>query len=94
MVCLGFRGWDIADRCKQAIVVEPGYPFQRGKLDSFEGLPRRAAVDESCFVEAVDGLRQCGVVAVALAAYRRLDAGFRQALAVADRDILRPSTLW
>ena len=43
------------------------------------------------FVEAVDGLCERVVVAVALAAYRWLDAGFGQAFAVTNGDMLRPS---
>src|SRR5664279_2570409 len=71
------------------MVVEPSHPFQRGKLDCLLGLPRRAAMNQLGLVEPIDGLGQGVVVAVALAAHRRLDASFGQALAVADRHVLR-----
>lgn len=41
-------------------------------------------------LEPVDNLGQCVVVAVALAAHRRLNAGFCQTLAVSYRYVLRP----
>lgn len=42
-------------------------------------------------LQAVDGLGQRVVIAVALAAHRRLDASFRQSLGVANADVLRAS---
>jgi hypothetical protein len=48
-------------------------------------------MDDLGLVETVDGLGQSIVVAVAHAAYGRLDAGFGQALGVFDRDILAAS---
>ena len=65
------------------MVVEPSYPFQRRKLDCFLGLPRRTAMNQLGLLEPIDGLCQGVVVAVALAAHRRLDASFGQALTVA-----------
>ena len=70
-------------------MVEPGHPFQRRQFHRFLGLPRCPAVDQLGLVQPVDRLGQRVVVAVALAAHRRLDAGLGQTLAVADRDVLR-----
>src|SRR5664279_2832391 len=71
------------------MVVEPSYPFQRRKLDCLFGLPRRAAMNQLGLVEPIDSFCQGVVVAVALGAHRRLDASFGQALAVANRHVLR-----
>ena len=49
---------------------------------------RPSPMDDLGLVEAVDGLGEGIVVAVADAAYRRLDAGFGQALGVFDQNIL------
>lgn len=91
VVCLSLCGWDIADGFEHAMVVEPSHPFQRGKLHSFLGFPWCPMVDQLSFVETVDGLRERVVVAVVLAAHRRFNAGFGQALAVANGDGLRPA---
>ena len=53
--------------------------------------PWSAPMDDLGLVEAVDRLGESIVVAVADAADRRLDAGFRQALGVLDRDVLAAS---
>ena len=66
------------------MVVEPRYPFERGELDCFLGFPWSPAVNQFGLVQAVDGLGQGVVAAVALAAHRRLDASFRQSLGVPD----------
>ena len=42
-----------------------------------------------CLVQAVDGLGQRIVIAVALTAHGRLNSGFSQALTVANGDVLR-----
>ena len=55
------------------MVVEPRYPFERGELDCFLGFPGSPAVNQLGLVQAVDGLGQGVVAAVALAAHRRLD---------------------
>ncbi len=88
VVCLGLGRWDIADGFEQSVVVEPGHPFQRGKRHSFIGFPWCSAVDQLGFIEAVDGLRERGVVAVAFAAHRGLDARLGQALGVTNRHVL------
>jgi hypothetical protein len=71
-------------------MVKPGHPFQRCQFDGLTRFPWRAAVDQFSLVEPIDGLGQGIIVAVALAAHRRFDAGFCQALAVLYRYILRP----
>jgi hypothetical protein len=48
-------------------------------------------MDQLGLVQPVDRLGQRVVVAVALAAHRRLDAGLGQPLGVADADVLRPA---
>ena len=72
-------------------MVEPVDPFERGELDGFERAPWPTPVDHLGLVEAVDGLGQGVVVAVADAAYGRLDTGFGQTLGVFDRDVLGAS---
>ena len=71
------------------MVVEPRNPLERCPLDRLTRLPRPAPVDDLGLVQAVDGLGQRVVVAVASAANRGFDAGFGQAFAVANRDVLR-----
>ena len=69
-------------------MVEPVDPFEAGELDGFERPPGPAPVDHLGLVEAVDGLGQRVVVAVADTADGRLDAGFGQALGVFARGYL------
>ena len=61
----GFRRRDVTDRFAQPPMVEPVGPFNRVVLDGFEAAPGSAPVDHHGFVEAVDGLGQSVVVAVA-----------------------------
>ena len=89
IVCLSLCRRDVADGLEQAVVVEPGYPFQGGQLHRFLGLPRCPAMNQFSLVQAVDRLGQGVVVAISLAAYRGFDAGLGQAFAVADRNVLR-----
>ena len=63
-------------------MVEPVHPFEGCEFDGLEGTPRPAPMDDFGFVEAVDGLGQCIVIAVADTADGRLDTGFGQALRV------------
>jgi hypothetical protein len=85
--CLGFGERHVADRAEQRRLVEPVDPFERGVFDRFEPPPGPAAVDDLGLEEADDALGERVVIAVADAADRRLDADFRQALGVADRDV-------
>lgn len=55
-------------------MVKPGRPFQRGQFDRLTRLSRNAAVDQSSLEEPIDDL---GLgIAVAFAAYKRIDANF------------------
>jgi len=74
----------VADGGMQALMVEPGDPFQRFQFEGFAGFPGRTAADEFGLVQPIDGLGHGIIVAVAAAADRGLDARFGQALAVAD----------
>ena len=58
VVCLGFGRRDIPDGFQQSMVVEPGYPFQRGELHGFLGLPGGSAMNEFGLVESIDRLCQ------------------------------------
>ena len=69
---------------QQPAIVEPVHPLQRRELDSFERPPWPPPVDDLGLVETVDGFGESIVVAVPHAAYRRLDARFRQAPGVFD----------
>src|SRR3546814_16854496 len=85
---LSFCWRDIADGFEQTVIVEPGHPFQRGQFHRGLGFPRCPSMDQLGLVEAVDGLGEGIVIAVAAAADRRLDTGLSQALAITDRDVL------
>src|SRR5690606_1559643 len=80
--------WNITDRLKKALVIEPPDPFERGELDVFESSPRPPLADHFRFVEANHRFGEGIVVRVASAADGRLDAGFRQPLGVANGEIL------
>src|SRR6202162_3667356 len=87
----GFCRGNVTNGLQQSAMVEPVDPFQGGELDGFERAPGPTPVDYLGLVEAVDGLGQGVVVAVADAADGRLDPGFGQALGVFDRDVLAAS---
>ena len=70
-------------------MIEPGHPLQRGQFDGLSRLLGSAAMYQLRLVQAVDGLGQRVIVAVALAAHRGLNTGFGQALAVANGNVLR-----
>lgn len=74
---------------QQQAIVEPVDPGQRGELDGLEASPWSAPMVDLGLVEAVDRLGQRVVVAVADTAHRRFNAGFGEALGVADAGILR-----
>ena len=80
-----------ADRFEQAALVEPVDPFERGELHRLEGPPGAAPVYHLGLVEAVDGLREGVVKAVADAADRGLNASLGQPFGVADQDVLHSS---
>lgn len=87
LLSLGRR--DVSDGLQESVVIEPGHPFEGGEFQGLHGFPRCPAMDQFGLVQAVDGFGEGVVVAIALAADGRLDAGFRQALGVADGDVLR-----
>ena len=84
---LGFGRRDVADRLHQPAIVKPVYPSECCEFDGFHGPPRPPPMDEFCLV-AIDGFREGIVVAIADAADRWLNAGFRQALGILDREVL------
>ena len=84
----GFGRRDVADGLQQPAMVEPVDPFEGREFNGFEGSPWSTPMDHLGLVEAVDRLGESVVVAVADAADRGLDAGFGQALGVADADVL------
>jgi hypothetical protein len=63
---------------EQSLVVETCDPFQRGEFHRFLGFPWSSSMDQLGFVEAVDGLGERVVIAVALTAYGRFNAGLGQ----------------
>ena len=85
---LGFGWRPVSDWLEQATVVEPVDPFKRGELDGLERAPRPASVDDLGLEEAVDGLGERVIVAVADTAHGWFDARLSEPLGVADRDIL------
>ena len=84
-----FRRRDVADRLQQPTMIEKVDPFQGRVLDGVDMPPRTAMVNDFGLVQADDGLGQRVVVGIPDAAYRRLDAGLRQPLGVANRQMLR-----
>lgn len=75
-------------RREQPMVVEPPDPTQGGELHVFEAAPGPAAVNHLRLEQSDHGFRERVVVRVAAAADRGLNAGFQQALTVANREIL------
>ena len=55
-------------------MIEPVDPFERGDFDGLKRPPWPAPMDDLGLVEAVDGLGECVVIAVADAADGRRDA--------------------
>lgn len=74
---LGFGRRNVANMLRQPSIVEPNHSFQRGELDRLKTPLRSAPVDDLCFVEVINRLCQCIVIAVANAADGRLDASLR-----------------
>ena len=84
VVFLGFRRRNVTDRLEQPTIVEPVHPFQCCDLDGLEAPPWPTSMDYLGLVETVDRFGESIVVAVADAADRGFDTGFRQALSVAN----------
>ena len=55
VVGLGLSRGQVADRFEEALMVEPGYPFQRGQFQRLQRLPGGTPVDQLGLVQAVDG---------------------------------------
>lgn len=91
MVCLGLCRRDVPDGSAQALVVQPGHPFERRELPRCLDFPRCSAVEKLGLVEPIDGLSQGIVITVAHAADKRFDAGFSKPLGVPNADVLRLS---
>ena len=81
VVCLSFCRRDVPDGFEQAVVIEPGNPFQGGLLYRLLGLPRCTEMNQLSLVQPVDRLGQCVIVAATLAAHRWLYASLGQAFA-------------
>lgn len=81
-------GRHVADRFEKPAGVEPIDPFKGGELDRLEGPLRPTAMDHLGLEQAVDRLGKGVVVRVADAADRGLDTGLRQALRVAQGEVL------
>ena len=75
-------------RLEEAMVIEPPDPFEGGEFDVFEVAPRTTWTNKLGLVEPNDRLGQGVVIRVPSAADRGLDARQRQALGVADRQVL------
>ena len=86
-------GWDVAAVFVEASVVEPVDPFQGGDFDVVGGAPRSFRFDQFSLVEAVDGLGQGIVVAVAGGPDRGVDPGLEEAFGEGDRGVLRPAVV-
>lgn len=72
-------------------MVKPRHPFQRRQFQQLPGLPGCPTVNQFSLVEAVYRFCQGVVIAVALAAHRRLNTGLGKPLAVANGHVLRPA---
>jgi IS30 family transposase len=83
----GFGRRDISDWLEQSSIVEPVDPFEGGELDRLEAAPWAASPDDLGFVEPIDGLGEGVVIGITDTADGRLDAGFGEAVGVADRHV-------
>ncbi len=63
---LSLGGWDVADRLKESLMIEPSHPFEGGEFQRFDRFPRCPAMDQLRLVKAVAGFGQGVVVAVPL----------------------------
>ena len=83
----------VADRLKQAPMIEPVRPFERGVFYRFQMVPRSSRVDKFGFVQPVYRFSYGVIVGVANASDRRGNASLSQALPVANRQVLLPRSL-
>jgi len=84
VACLGLGRWDVADWLEETPVVEPVHPFGGGEFHRFRVAPGSTPVDHFGFEQAVDRLGEGVVIAVTDAADGRFDAGFGEALGIAN----------
>ncbi len=85
---LGLCWRHIADRLKEATIVEPVDPFESGELDCFQRTSWAAPTDELSLEQAMDSFGEGVVVAIANAADRGFYACLREAFRVVNRHIL------
>jgi hypothetical protein len=85
---LGFSGGDVPDGLEDSSVVVPVDPLERGPLDIFPAMPGSSSVDDLGLIQAVDGLGERVVVAVADAADEGLKTGLGEAFRVSKGYVL------
>ena len=68
VVLFSLGGRDVADRLKEAAMVEPVDPFERGELNSFQRTPGSSAPDDLGLEQTIDCFGQRVVVTIANAA--------------------------
>jgi hypothetical protein len=54
-----FGWWDVSNRLKQSMAIEPINPLEGGELNGLEVAPGPAPINELGFVEADDRFSQC-----------------------------------
>jgi hypothetical protein len=84
----GLGRWDIADRFKDASVIEPVHPFECGEFHRRGVAPGPSAMNDLSFEQAIDRLGERTIVVIADAADRGLDPDFGQAFGVPNGDLL------
>ena len=93
VVGFGLGERDVADGLEEASGVEPVDPVQDGEFDGFDAAPG-LAMDHLGLEQAVDGLGQDVVIAVADAADGWFDASLGQPLGVANTDVWGEFNWW
>src|SRR5690606_26012147 len=81
----------VADGFEEPVMVEPPHPLQGRELDILMAPPGSTASDHLRLEKADHRFGQGVVIGITPAAYRGLDASFRQALRVANGKILHPT---
>ena len=84
----GLGRWDIADRGKDASVIEPVHPFEGGEFHCSCVAPGPPAMNDLGFEQAVDRLGERIIVGIADAADRWLDPCLGQTFGVSNGDVL------
>ena len=85
-LCFGWR--DMSDGSEQAPIIEPVHPSQRLPFHRVRRFPRTQPVDDLCFEQPDDRLREGIAGAVPDGADRWLEACLGQSFGVAQRQIL------